>query len=219
MLGAFAATTIGFDGSAVQPRTCPFFSTPVHRAGTPPVTPSVRGRLARDSAVGRDLIQSAPNLRCVHAESAQQHRRGIWWLEGKDRSQHLLGRELELTAVGFGRILQYLLCRGRHAEAIVSHDVSDPRLLRHSVHRQAGVRRCRTACPRRPELPDRATQGPGELAAGSRPIRLRSRDPPTSRARRDRCQFGDHLGDEPPHWPADKWSRGEAPLAQRVGWS
>jgi acyl-CoA thioesterase len=56
--------------------------------------------LCGDSAVGRDRIQSAPNLRRVHAESAQQHRRRIWWLESEDLGQHLLGRDLELPTVG-----------------------------------------------------------------------------------------------------------------------
>src|SRR6185437_12210968 len=91
-----------------------------------------------DSAVGRDRIQSAPDLRRVHAESAQQHRRRIWWLEGEDLGQHLLGCDLELPAVGPGRFLKHFLCRGRHAEAIFFRDVSDRRLLRHGAHRQWG---------------------------------------------------------------------------------
>ena len=40
--------------------------------------------------------------------------------------------------LGLAEFLKYLLCRGRHAEAIFSHDVSDPRLLRHGAHRQWG---------------------------------------------------------------------------------
>jgi hypothetical protein len=64
--------------------------------------------------------------------------RRIWWLEGEDLGQHLLGRNLELPAVGPGRFLKHFLCRGRHAEAIFFRDVSDPRLLRHGAHRQRG---------------------------------------------------------------------------------
>ncbi len=42
-------------------------------------TPSLEVmNVAGDSAVGRDRIQSAPNLRRFHAKSAQQHRRRIW---------------------------------------------------------------------------------------------------------------------------------------------
>ena len=53
--------------------------------GGPIRTPSLEVvNVAGDSAVGRYRIQSAPNLRCVHAESAQQHRRRIWWLESED---------------------------------------------------------------------------------------------------------------------------------------
>ena len=80
--------------------------------------------IAGDSAVGRDHIQSAPNLRRVHAESAQQHRRRIWWLESEDLGQHLLGRDLEPPTVGLRRFLKHFLCRGRHAEAIFLRDVS-----------------------------------------------------------------------------------------------
>ena len=107
--------------------------------GGPIRTPSLEVvNVAGDSAVGRDRIQSAPNLRRVHAESAQQHRRRIWWLESEDLGQHLLGRDLELPAVGLDRFLKHFLCRGRHAEAILFRDVSDPRLLRHGAHRQWG---------------------------------------------------------------------------------
>ena len=94
--------------------------------------------VAGDSAVGRGRIQSAPNLRRVHAESAQQHRRRIWWLENEDLGQHLLGRDLEPPTVGLRRFLKHFLCRGRHAEAIFLHDVSERRLLRHGAHRQWG---------------------------------------------------------------------------------
>src|ERR1022692_4294383 len=90
-----------------------------------------------DSAVGRDRIQSAPNLRRVHAESAQQHRRRIWWLESEDLGQHLLGRDLGLPAIGPDRFLKHSLCRGRHAGAIFQ-DGSDRWLLRHGAHRQWG---------------------------------------------------------------------------------
>jgi hypothetical protein len=94
--------------------------------------------VAADSAVGRDRIQSAPNLQRVHAESAQQHRRRIWWLESEDLGQHLLGRDLGLPTHGLDRFLKHFLCRGRHAEAIFFHDGSDRRLLRHGAHRQWG---------------------------------------------------------------------------------
>ena len=88
--------------------------------------------------LGRDRIQSAPNLRRVHAESAEQHRRRIWWLESEDLGQHLLGRDLEPPTVGLRRFLKHFLCRARDAEAIFFHEVSDPRLLRHGAHRQFG---------------------------------------------------------------------------------
>ena len=102
-------------------------------------TPSLEVvNVAGDSAVGRDRIQSAPDLGRVHAESAQQHRRRIWWLESEDLGQHLMGRDLGLPAVGPDRILKHFLCRGRHAEAIFFRDVSEPRLLRHGAHRQWG---------------------------------------------------------------------------------
>src|ERR1700681_1706364 len=94
--------------------------------------------IAGDSAVGRDRIQSAPTLRRVHAESAQQHRRRIWWLESEDLGQHLLGRDLGLSAHGLDRFLKHFLCRGRHAGAIFFQDGSDRRLLRHGAHRQWG---------------------------------------------------------------------------------
>ena len=90
-------------------------------------------KVAGDSAVGRDRIQSAPNLRRVHAESGQQHRRRIWWLESEDLGQHVLGRDLRLPAIGLDRILKRFLCRGRHAEAIFFRDVSEIRLLRHGA--------------------------------------------------------------------------------------
>src|SRR5215467_8112305 len=106
--------------------------------GTPASSRVVALNVAGDSAVGRGRIQSAPNLRRVHAESAQQHRRRIWWLESEDLSQHLLGRDLGLPAIGLDRFLKHFLCRGRHAEAIFLHDVSDRRLLRHGAHRQWG---------------------------------------------------------------------------------
>src|SRR5277367_7029876 len=92
-----------------------------------------------DLAVGRDRIQSAPNLRRVHAESAQQHRRRIWWLESEDLGQHLGAGDLELPmTLGLVRLLQHFLCRRRHAEAIFLRDVSKPRLLRYGAHRQWG---------------------------------------------------------------------------------
>src|ERR1700722_20047044 len=94
--------------------------------------------VAEDSAAGRDRIQSAPDLRRVHAEGAKQRRRRIWWLESEDLGQHLLGCDLEPPAVGPGRLLKHLLCRRRHAEAIFFRDVSEPRLLRHGAHRQRG---------------------------------------------------------------------------------
>ncbi len=73
----------------------------VRRWRTPIRTPSLEvANVAGDSAVGRDRIQSAPNLRRVHAQSTQEHRRRIWWLESKDLGQHLLGRDLEPPAVG-----------------------------------------------------------------------------------------------------------------------
>jgi hypothetical protein len=81
-----------------------------------------------DSAVGRDRIQSAPNFYRVHAESAQQHRRRIWWLESEDLGQHLLGRDLELPMVGLRRVLKHFLCRGRHPDAIFLRDVSNLQL-------------------------------------------------------------------------------------------
>jgi hypothetical protein len=90
------------------------------------------------AAVGRDRIRSAPNLRRVHAESAQQYRCRIWWLESEDLGQHLLGRDLGLPAHGLDRFLEHFLCRGRHAEAIFFHDGSDRRPLRHGAHRQWG---------------------------------------------------------------------------------
>ena len=90
------------------------------------------------SALGRARIQSAPNLRRVHAESAQQHRRRIWWLESEDLGQYLLGRDIEPPTVGLRRFLKHFLCRGRDAEAILLRDISDPRLLRHGAHRQWG---------------------------------------------------------------------------------
>src|SRR5580700_10644214 len=45
--------------------------------------------------------------------------------------------------LGLVRLLKHFLCRGRHAEAIFFHDVSDPRLLRHGAHRQWGRVRAR----------------------------------------------------------------------------
>ena len=92
------------------------------------ITPPDRQRcgevnVAGDSAVGRDRIQSAPNLRRVHVESAQQHRRRIWWFESEDLGQHLLSRESELPTVGLDRFLKHFLCRGSHAEAIFLRDV------------------------------------------------------------------------------------------------
>src|ERR1700722_7448807 len=102
-------------------------------------TPSLEVvNVAGDLAVGRDRIQSAPNLRRVHAESAEEHRRRIWWLESEDLGQHLLRRDLGLPAIGLDRILEHFLCRWRHAESIFLRDVSDPRLLRHGAHRQFG---------------------------------------------------------------------------------
>jgi hypothetical protein len=79
-----------------------------------------------------------------------------------------------------------------------------------------GERRCRAPGPGHPGPRDRATQRRGELAAGSRPARLRSRDAPARRAGGDRCQFGDHPGDEPRHWPASRGSSRKAPLARRM---
>src|SRR5580700_8326051 len=83
-------------------------------------------------------IQSAPDLGCVHAESAQQHRRRIWWLESEDLGQHLLGRDLELAAVGPDRILKHFLCRGRQTEVIFCRNIPEPRLLGDGAHRQCG---------------------------------------------------------------------------------
>src|ERR1700685_1541658 len=94
--------------------------------------------VAGDSAVGRGRIQSASNLRRVHAESAQQDRRRIWWLESEDLGQHLLSRDLGFPAIGLDRILKYFLRYGRHAESIFLCDVSEPRLPRHGAHRQWG---------------------------------------------------------------------------------
>src|SRR5271170_829162 len=39
---------------------------------------------------------------------------------------------------GLVRLLEHFLRRGRHTEAILLRDVSDPRLLRHGAHRQRG---------------------------------------------------------------------------------
>src|SRR5580698_7889031 len=94
--------------------------------------------VAGGSTVGRDHIQKAQNFRRVHAESPQQHRRRIWWLESEDLGQHLLGRDLEPPTVGLRRLLKHFLCRGRDAEAIFLRDVSDPRLLRYGAHGQWG---------------------------------------------------------------------------------
>ena len=55
--------------------------------------------VAGDSAAGRDRIQSAPNLRRVHAESAQQRRRRIWWPESEDLGVAGLGKPASLCAV------------------------------------------------------------------------------------------------------------------------
>jgi hypothetical protein len=59
-------------------------------------------------------------------------------LESEDLGQHLLGRDLEPPTVGLRRFLKHFLCCGRDAEAIFLRDVSQPRLLRHGVHRQWG---------------------------------------------------------------------------------
>ena len=100
-------------------------------------TPSLEVvNVAGDSAAGRDRIQSAPDLRRVHAQSAQQHRCRIWWLESEDLGQHLLARDIEPSTVGLRRVLKHFLGRGRHAEAIFFRDVSERRLLRHGAHRQ-----------------------------------------------------------------------------------
>ena len=67
-------------------------------------TPSLEVvNVAGDSAAGRDRIQSAPNLRRVHAQGAQQHRCRIWWLESEDLGQHLLARDIEPSTVGLRR--------------------------------------------------------------------------------------------------------------------
>src|ERR1700733_5869718 len=79
--------------------------------------------VAGDSALGRDRLQPAPSLRRVHAESAQQHRRRIWWLESEDLGQYLLGGAESPPAVGLGPFLNHFFSRGRHAEAIFLHDV------------------------------------------------------------------------------------------------
>jgi hypothetical protein len=83
----------------------------VDLAWTGPIrTPSLEVvKVAGDSAVGRDGIQSAPNVRRVHPESAQQHPRRIWRLESEDLGQHLLGRDLELPAIGPDRVLKHFL--------------------------------------------------------------------------------------------------------------
>src|SRR5581483_907122 len=95
-------------------------------------------KVALDSAVGRDRLQSAPDLRRVHGESTEQHRGRIWWLESEDPGQYLLGRDLGLAAIGLDRFLEHFLRRGRHAEAVFVHDVSERRLLRHGARRQRG---------------------------------------------------------------------------------
>ena len=74
--------------------------------------------VAGDSAVGGARSQSAPNLQRVQAESAQQHRCRIWWLESEDLGQYLLGRDPGLPAHGLDRFLEHFRCHGRHAEAI-----------------------------------------------------------------------------------------------------
>src|SRR5580692_10249006 len=105
----------------------------------PVKTPSLEVvNAAGDSAAGRDRIQPAPDLRRVHAQSAQQHRCRIWWLESEDLGQHLLARDIEPPAVGLRRVLKHFLGRGRHAEAIFLHDVQERRLLRHGAHLQRG---------------------------------------------------------------------------------
>jgi hypothetical protein len=59
MLGAFATTTIDFDGSGVQPRTCPIFSTPVQHAGTSPTLPAPEG-----DSLGTQLSGVIASIRC-----------------------------------------------------------------------------------------------------------------------------------------------------------
>jgi len=81
-------------------------------------------------------VAGSLDLRRVQApQSAQPRRRRIWWRESQDLGQHLLGRDLELPAVGPGRFLKHFLCRGRHAEAILFRDVLERRLLRHGADR------------------------------------------------------------------------------------
>ena len=104
----------------------------------------------RDSAIGRERIQSAPNLRRVHAESAQQRRCRIWWLESEDLGKYLLGRDLEPPTVGLRRFLKHFLCRGRDAEAIFLRDISDPRLLRHGARIGSGGASVPNPRPRAP---------------------------------------------------------------------
>ena len=118
--------------------------------------------------------------------------------------------------LGLVRLLQHFLCRGvmRNrslcATSLILGFFGTARI-------GSGGASAPGARPGRPGLRDRAIRAPVELAAGSRPTRLRSRGPPTRRARGDRCRFGDHLGDEPPHWPAGRWPRREAPPAHGFG--
>src|SRR5580704_15439424 len=150
----------------------------------PVKTPSLEVvNAAGDSAAGRDRIQPAPDLRRVHAQSAQQHRCRIWWLESEDLGQHLLARDIEPPAVGLRRVLKHFLGRGRHAEAIFSRDVSERRLLRHGAHRQ------RRSVGARPQA--QSTQGLGSgTDAPALPMRAVPKKP-TLRdiARKDRLRM------------------------------
>ena len=53
-----------------------------------------------DSGGRRDRIESAPSLRRVHAQSAQQRLGRIWWLESEDLSQHLRAVTCVLRRMG-----------------------------------------------------------------------------------------------------------------------
>ena len=100
---------------------------------------------------------------------------------------------------------QALSCRRRHAEAILLCDVSDPRLLRYGAHRQFGGVE--------PGLQTQGDQGfvierlKGRVSLQQAPSTASIAGSSTGRARCDRRQFGDRLGDEPSHRPADRWPR------------
>jgi hypothetical protein len=88
---------------------------------------------------GASYAETLQRVRAIDAESIQQHRCRIWWLEGEDLRDYLGSGDLEFPmTLGLVSLLQHFLCCGRHAEAIFFSDVSDSRLLRDGAHRQWG---------------------------------------------------------------------------------